>query len=235
MRMSSLFRVAPVALALLSGATLAAPAATVYGDRTAFMSTMKIFVLDDYQNPAYQPAQSDAAMSAVLGETRYTATGFNNVNLVIHDSDLPDTPSQPRFYCAGCNGSFVMDFTKASVASGGAVHGVGFDYVNVADPWQFFLGYHADITFGDGSHQDIPLGLSDYTGPGQWAFFGLTSEQGIRSISIGRANGAPSTAGFFGQDNLVIGSAVPVPEPAPVAMLGVGLGALLWRAKRSRR
>ena len=63
-------------------------------------------VIDDYANPGYVFIQSDAIMSAVLGETDYRTTGFNNLNIV----------SGGR-YCAGCNGSFELSFATTSAGS----------------------------------------------------------------------------------------------------------------------
>jgi len=170
-------------------------------------------VTDTYQNPGYVFSQSDAQMSAVFGQTRYSATGWSNDNLVFGGgSDL--------HYCAGCNGSFMLDFSATSVASGGGVYGFGVDYYNRDAP-----GYSAFVTFADGSTKNFTLAntsalpISDFS-----TFFGLTSDLGIASVHFAY-DGVATQDGWFAIDNLSIGSqggGGGVPEPGVWALMVAG-------------
>lgn len=194
-------------------AALASPAAAatvVFGDRTSFAATLGTSVTDDYSNPGYQFIQSNAAMSAVLGETDYVSTGFSDLNIVAGGA-----------YCAGCNGSFQLSFGTTSVTSGGGVYGVGFDI-----PLNGVPNYSALVTFGDAS-------TTLYALPGGFGgFFGITSDLQIADIHFG-PNGQVSTSGSFSIDNLTIGAAGAIPEPSAWALLILGFG-LVGAAMRGR-
>ena len=75
-------------------------------------------------------------------------------------------------YCAGCNGSFILDFGHTSIGTSKGVYGVGFDFVNDGPPL-FSPQYTAFITFGDKSsvNELLPIEFQPQTG-----FFGVTSE-----------------------------------------------------------
>ena len=195
-----------------------------YSSRASFESQLGMMVVDDYSNSGYQSFQSDAAMNAVRGETRYSSTTFLNWNLV---------PS--GYYCAGCNGSYVMDFQTTSVSSGGlGVYGAGFDFFNSGSLLQ-----GAFVTFGDGTTANIALPAATYS---PRSFFGVTSGKLIAKINIGLTSGVAvgsSEDASFGQDNLTIGSignTTTVPEPSTVVLLAAGLAGLGFagRARRSR-
>jgi hypothetical protein len=200
---------------------------SVYSDRAAFAGTLGSSVLDDYSAPAYAlgdlgagalAIHTDAHISAVLGETKYRATGPSNAdaNIISSARAFPSSP----FYCAGgCDSSFLLDFTSTSVGTAAGVFGAGFDFFHFDLPR---TPYHAFLTFGDGSSFDLLLPVAPLENPG---FIGFTTSESIASIAIGAANGEPSEAGVFGMDNLLIGSAaaVTVPEPSTIALL---LGAL---------
>jgi PEP-CTERM motif len=212
-------------LAIAVAATLVSSPAqaqfSTYTDRASYQAQLGTMVIDDYSNPNYQFIQSNAAMSAVLGETRYTSTGFPEWNLI------PDS-----FYCAGCNGSFRMDFRNTTVSSGGlGVYGVGFDFFN-----DVFVPYSAYITFGDGTTTNLELAAASYN---DRAFFAVTSDKLVATMDIGFANGQTTQNGSFGQDNLTIGAvggATVVPEPSTVVLLAAGLAGLGFagRARRQR-
>src|SRR5262245_20502578 len=101
-------------------------ATTVFNNRAAFEVTLADLVLDDYEKPAYDDGgpflsttHSNAAMSAVLSETTYTSTTFNEYNLIV------EFPAGNHYYCSGCNGSFRLDFTDTSVGTTSGVFGAG--------------------------------------------------------------------------------------------------------------
>lgn len=196
---------------------------TIYTDRSLFEASLGASVIDDYSNPGYVSKQSNAYMSSVLGETEYTSTGFipfAEVNLVV---DLLPQPNS--YYCAGCNGSFVLSFTSTSVGTPDGVFGVGFDFFNNISP----LLYNAFVTFGDNSQQNIPLPYADYSNFFD-SFFGITSSLSVKSISFGLPNGQPTNQGSFGIDNLTIGS----PVPGPLPLLGAGAAFGFSRKLRKR-
>lgn len=211
----------------------AAVNAGVILDRPTFVGGISDAITDDYSDPGYVFFQADAVMSAVVGETDYRATGFENVNLV-------PTVGDNNYYCSGCNASFELSFTSTSIGNANGVFAVGFDYFNRGNP-----GYIASVVFGDGSTSDFALDLvgttADISG-----FFGITAVEGIRSIHLGLANGESTRLGSFGIDNLTIGcdpaqanrcfgDSQEIPLPTTPALLGVGLVMLsLVRRRRGK-
>jgi hypothetical protein len=191
-----------------------------FDNRAAFLANVA-----DSRTDTYEPEQgygsdalniyTDAQMSAIFGETRYTATGFANTNIV-------SSMGGNSFYCAGCNGSFLLDFADTSLSKDGAVFGVAFDVLFNRD-----LLFDALVTFGDGSTRLFDLNTG---------FFGLSSELGVASIAFG-IDGQPSTVGAFAIDNLSIASgfsAAPgvIPEPATWALMMAGFGLVGAAARR---
>ncbi|MTJ09366.1 PEP-CTERM sorting domain-containing protein [Anabaena sp. UHCC 0204] len=194
------------------GTMEAAKATTLFNNRTAFENDLSTFIVDDYENPAYQFINSDASMSNVLGQTKYQSTGFNNLNIVWEQS------ANNHGYCAGCNGSFLLDFTQTTIGNALGVFGAGFDITRSTD-------YFAHVTFGDNSTQDFSLANQN--------FWGLTSEKSIKTLYVGLQNGLSTTSGYITIDNLTIG-AKSVPEPA--SLIGIlGLGAFGITSLRKRK
>jgi|SoiMethySBSTD1v2_1073268.scaffolds.fasta_scaffold1858962_2 hypothetical protein len=74
-------------------------ATTTYTNSGVFGAQLGGTVVNNYENPSYALIQSNAAMNAVLGETKYTPTGNPNINLVFDFS-----ANGNHVYCAGCNG-----------------------------------------------------------------------------------------------------------------------------------
>lgn len=200
---------------LLAAAITSAPAeaATIFNTRAAFQAGTGVQLVDDYENPNYQFTQSDAAMSAVLGQTTYQSLTYTNLNVVADQSGWPSG----KIYCAGCNGGFLLTFTNTLVDDATGVFGVGFDLVYNERP-------EATVTFGDDS--SAVFGLPS-TLPFSAQFWGITDARNIRSISMG-----------VGQlvieiDNLTLASASEVPEPAAWPLLAAAAGAA-WTASRRR-
>lgn len=205
------------------GLLLAQPsiaATTTYTNSADFTAVLTASVVDDYSDPGYVFVQGNAAMSGVLGETEYTSTGFTDWNIV---DDL-------NYYCAGCNGSFILGFTSTSVGSSNGVFGVGFNFFNTGS--QGFL-YTALVTFGDGSTANYALPqVSDLAFNG---FFGLTTDKYVASIAFGVIDGRTTVGGGFGIDNLTIGSGpsiAPIPLPAGGLLLLTALATLGWSRRR---
>ncbi|MBW4687058.1 MAG: PEP-CTERM sorting domain-containing protein [Komarekiella atlantica HA4396-MV6] len=137
-------------------------------------------------------------MSGVVGETKYKTTtpfGANGYNLITAQQ------SGNHAYCAGCNGSFLLDFTQTTVGNALGVFGAGFDIL-------YGTQYFAQVTFGDDSTQDFSLAGQN--------FWGITSEKSIKGIHVGLQGGGATTSGSILIDNLTIGGAKSVPEPASV-------------------
>jgi MYXO-CTERM domain-containing protein len=155
---------------------------TYYNSLAAFQLDITSTVTDDYQNPAYVFNQSNAVMSAVFGETDYMTTGFVDWNLVVGGGH----------YCAGCNGSFELQFQTTSVGNAIGVNGAGFDIASSDNT------YFAYITFGDGTTDNIQL-------PPAGTFWGVAAPERIERIHIGLSNGASTTGGYFELDNLIVG------------------------------
>ncbi len=187
-----------------------ADAATmIHASRSVFQSQLGSNFTDTYGAALGYPGSfailSDAAMSAVVGQTKYQTTGFSNLNIV-----------GMGYYCAGCNGSFKLDFTSTSYTVDGGVYGAGFDI-------RYNSGglYDALVTFGNGS-------TALYQLPGSAGFWGITSDKAIAKIAFG-PGGGNSRSGSFGIDNLTIGV---VPEPATWMMLITGFGMVGFGLRR---
>ncbi len=209
-------------LAVAIGGASAAGAATVtYSSAAELTAALGASVLDDYEHTNYRLQQTDAQMSAVLGETAYTATATPNYHLVAALSKLD------HYYCPGCNGTFRLDFTSTSVSTETGVFGVGFDLL-------VSHGLSAFVSFGDGSTADFALPVVSGIGPR--GYFGLSSDLGIRTIHVAVHDQPTINDVFVGIDNLRIGAAAAVPEPAAWALMisGFGLAGLSLRLRRSR-
>ena len=182
---------------------------TIHSNRAAFQAELASSFTDTYGAELGYPTGlnilTNAAMSAIAGETKYTTTGFNNLNIVGFG-----------YYCAGCNGSFKLDFTDTSFTKDGGVFGAGFDIRFNSNAY-----YDALVTFADGSSTlyDLTAGLG---------FWGITSSLGVASISFG-PNGNSSMSGNFGIDNLTIGA---VPEPGTWVLLVAGFGMVGFGLRR---
>ena len=204
-----------------------AASVTVFDSRAAFASAAGALLTDDYEDPGYAEFQTDAAMNAVKGLTKYTTTSFMNFDEVIATFTTP----QGHIYAGGfTSGSFQLDFTAPSLGGSG-VHAVGFDYNNnIATPPA--MPYVAFVRFADGSSQNVTLQASPFTalvGPLP-DFIGLTASVEITGIHIGLADGGATADNLFAIDNLSV--AAPVPEPGTFALAGLGLAALARRRSR---
>lgn len=196
----------------------------IYSDRSTFEATLEDILIDDYSNPAYTSGDifdsdydifTNTAMSAVFGETIYQSTGYPDWNIIA-------SPSPGEFiYCAGCNGSFLLDFTDTSIGTPNGVYGVGLDIVESVNVY----GITAFITFGDGS-------TANYALPDASPFWGITSELLISSIHFGLPDGGTLVDnGRMAIDNLTIGSVAHVPAPATTTLMLFAMGIILIRKR----
>lgn len=194
-------------------------ASVIYNDAGTFNATLNTSVVDNYENGAYSFIQNNAQMTSVLSETSYFTTGFDDLNIV---SDIGSN----HFYCAGCNGSFLLDFTSTSVSGANGIFGVGFNYFNYGTPL-----FDAFVTYGNGSTENIALAPAATFAT---SFWGITSDLEIKSIHFGLANGDATQQGSFGIDNLTIGNPRSVPEPGTLLLVGLGLiGLSISRRKKA--
>ena len=210
-----------ITLAALAASVLtsAANAATItYTNRATFQATLSRSFTDTYDTTrGYQPGFSitaDAPFSAIVGQTRYQTTGFQNLNIIQGNGT----------YCAGCNGSFNLFFDRTTFGTVNGVQSVGFDA-------PFNGGFDALVTFGDNSSQLFAIPPTSNV-PNVNAFFGISSDRLIKGIAFG-PGGQTTTSVSFVLDNLTIGNAVP--EPATWAMMIVGFGLIGTTARRRRQ
>jgi hypothetical protein len=212
------YAVISVAMAATLSPRAHASAFTTYSDATSFQAALASSFTDDYTNPGYANGDvislpglnifTDAAMSAVVGQTQYTST----TNL-----DANDIGGTPVTYCSGCNGSFLLTFTSTSFGNSSGVFGVGFDYQQ--------QGMDALATFGDGSTEDFSLQSGN-----DFSFFGITSDLEIRSIYFGHdgvADDGTVSSRIVELSDLTIGSApaTAIPEPPDIFLFASALGA----------
>ena len=211
--------------------------AVIFNDRIPFEATLGVSITDDYSSPGYAAGDvidigtldihSDANMSAVFGETRYTTTGSPNNNII--GGQRQGDP----YYCAGCNGSYLLDFTATSIGTANGVFGVGLD---VLIEEELVGGTTAFVTYGDGATENFVIpGLPDVTTD---QFWGITDTRLISSIAFGLPNGGGSGSTRMAHDNLTIGTRVQaLPEPSAILLFGlglVGLGLALQRTANCR-
>jgi hypothetical protein len=238
---ATLIRLVATTCLILGSSTMAAHAiTTVFDNQQTFLSGLGSYIVDDFESAGYRDPRfpggvdihnlTDAAMSGVLGETSYSATRWSNSNTVYRQSDTDNF-----WYCAGCNGTFLLDFTSTSVGTANGVFGVGFD---VAANSSGDFAYVAYVTFGDGSVENFALpSFGALAGDETFPFWGITSDHLISSTHIGLKNGVATNFGQFIMDDLSIGSApvAAVPEPSTAILLCLGILALCVLSVTVRR
>lgn len=195
-------------------------AVTEYSDRAAFEAGLDDFVTDDYEHPGYASGDvfddvtldrfSDAAMSAVIGETEYKVTNPKFSNTIFENQFVPGN----RFYCVGCNSTFSLLFTSTSFGGANGVRGVGF-YAQFSrshvDPYEPAIAF---VTLGDGSTREYPI-PADH-------FFGLVADENILSIHVGGPGGTDVLTNFsFVMDDLTVGGTASVPRMVSYETLAV--------------
>jgi len=219
-----------IILFLITILPLYVEAVTVYNDRSNFLVELNNVVTDDYESDYTNNLRvTDIDISRVLGETSYISTGHSNNNSVTGKHFA--LPNSSNYYCAGCNGSFLLDFTDTSVGDSFGVFGVGIDIRRNID----LLQYVAFVTYGDLTTDNFLLPLKEFEiTPITQTFWGITSISKIKSIHFGLIDGGITTNGSFSIDNLSIGSNS-IPEPATILLLAFGLAVIGIRRKLNIR
>jgi hypothetical protein len=217
-------------LLLLGFSTYTVNAATIFLDETALRSTLGETFIDDYESDAYQHVQNNNDMDNVFNQTKYIPTGHPDINIV------GETFWSDHYYCAGCNGSFLLDFTGTSLSTELGIYGIGINFFNVdriddnaGDPPVSIPKYSAYVTFGNNLSENFLLPS------GPWPdthFWGITSDQGIKSIHFGFLDGRVTQDGDFGILDLTIGNQkAALPEPSAIILLCMGVVGILIRRR----
>jgi hypothetical protein len=181
-------------LALGLNSSLAQAGPIFYADRASFLGAVGPSITDDYSaytsTPESPVVLTNAAMSAVLGETSYESLSFQDLNLVgdvyVHGDGTN--------YCAGCNGNFRLTFDNTSLAVGGGVFGVAVDIVlhtarsaAIGDviPGDRVADGTVLVEFTDGTVDQVTVPADiGFFGP-ETFFLGLTDDRGIKSLTVG--------------------------------------------------
>jgi len=201
----------------------AVQAATLYYNITNFESQLDRQIVDDYERDGYLAGDTfdgthldihtDTSMSNILSETKYETTRFKHHNLIV-------SRGAGHRYCAGCNGSFGLDFTQTSIGNTLGIFGASFEVFASPD-------YLARVTFGDGSQESFSFASTTSN------FWGITSEKRIQRIFFSTNDALPqSNHSFVEIDNLTIGSAAiarPVGDSATLQTEGDGSADLTVR------
>ena len=193
-------------------------AALQFDNRTEFEAAMVgPYLVDEFN---YGPDDmdltaaeySDMRMSLLLsGEVVFQATSPGQTNKIWERNG-------DRFYCAGCNGAFQLDFRASSVRTNDrGVYGAGFFlentiFCNQGDTdsalcqLQQVFGAAAFITYGNGDTEEIVLPES------QDVFWGIADERLISTIEVRLKEGG---AAFRVQiDDLIFGGGIPEDPPS---------------------
>ncbi|NOZ66796.1 MAG: PEP-CTERM sorting domain-containing protein [Alphaproteobacteria bacterium] len=203
-----------ISLWLVSATSIANATVISYNNRVTFEATLTNILTDDFNSPAYSIVNSAISMKNLsAGSIGYESTFFSAPDLNIVSTQQ---------LCWGCNGTGQIILDGTTIGSNVGIFGFGLDITSN----NFSSSYTAFVTYGDGSTQNFGLGLGG-------TFFGLTSTSLIKQVHFGLPNGGAKNNGSFRVDNVTIGNSMnEVPEPAPMALLGLGLLGLLAVRKR---
>lgn len=223
--LKSALRAAAIASVAVFGLANIANAGVVtydWNERALFEGQLGQKYTEDFENPAYHSngdissssnfqVFSDARMNEISPEIGFRPSNWANRNLII-SRDGGD-----HSYCAGCNGSFELDFTSTSLTQNGGVFGVGLNVMPSSN-----TNYFATVLFADNTVLDFALSTI-------WDdFWGIISDIAIAKIHFGLQGGQPASTGAFEIDNVTFGSkaAADVPAPAAFLLMLVGLAGI---------
>jgi hypothetical protein len=208
-------------------------AATVFETRSTFLSQLGSYVTDTYSDPAYLSGDvlngtdvdrfTNEAMSNVLGEVKYESLTHENANYISYNLF---GNSFSNYYCAGCNGAFLLTFDDTSVSTRGGIFGLGFD---------FQPNFSATVAYTNGKTEDFSyIGPNVHNVQQPAEFFGITSNVPIQSILFKYVYDDENTI-QTNIDNLTIGNRA-VGAPGPIAGAGLptlmALGGFVWTRRR---
>ena len=192
-------------LTLLTAPAFAA--STVFTDATAFLSQLAVgSYTESFDNLADLPA---GAVSFTGGAFSFSLTAPSD----LYASGAFVGSSQP-------NEALTISFLGGNVKAVGA----NFFATNLSDAFQTAA---MQLTLGDGTV------LSFTPGSAADSYRGFVSDVSISSLVIS----GPGAFRYAGLDNLTVGSTAvsPVPEPARVLLLALGLAALAGQVAARRR
>lgn len=204
----ALLRLAPVVFAACVSPALAV--ATVYTSSAAFLPNL---APGAYTNTFTGPAIPSAAVSYSFSEGgfSYTVAGAGQspstwINGSIIGNNYP-------------NLALTVTFTSANVTA------IGADFF-IMDPAGGFLAEPVTVTLSDGTVEAFsPASLAS-------TYRGFTSSTPIASFTMTAPAG---TNRFNAIDNLTVGMAAAVPEPASAMLLASGIAALTLAKRRAER
>lgn len=199
-----------IGLSAFCFSSLANATVVTYNDRVSFEAAITDIIIDDFNGPEYDLINTAADMKSLsAGSIGYESTFHNAPDWNIISGN---------YLCWGCNGSGQIILDDTSIGSASGVFGFGLDILGNSS-------YDAFVTYGDGTTQNFDLGFGA-------AFFGLTSDDLIKQVHFGLANGGSTSSGNFSVDNVTIGNSTGVPEPASLGLIGLGLAGLLMARRR---
>ncbi len=116
------------------------------------------------------------------------------------------------------------------------VAAIGFYGIDVGD---FGGRLQVRTKASDGTWTTYLVSHSLYGSGGDVLYFGLVDPDEFVSVKIGMWSVPPSSADWFGIDDLTVGTldqvSPPVPEPASLALFGLGAAGLVVLSRRRRR
>ncbi|MGZ5779791.1 MAG: PEP-CTERM sorting domain-containing protein [Burkholderiaceae bacterium] len=169
-----------------------------YTNQTDFLGAVINPQTDNFGTD-FQVISDASAKANSVGNIGYTATYWANTDIIYNG-----------IFCWGCNGSGYMDLTDTNVGTANGVYGFSTNFV-------FNNFFNAYVTFGDNT-------TMDFLNIGSEGFFGLTSTDLIQKVEFSTARGTSTASGSIGFDQVTVAAGdTNIPEPATLALLGLGL------------